>query len=153
MYITFPCKISSLRTKINFLGTERRVSNEMAKTKATHRGKHLLLTTLTSNKEELCWKNTRKKKSPQQHTTPTLKACGHKLFGYINAILEQSEFWASQHNSRNSHILLCGPDTQKLNHLCKPAPCEAKQALSWQSPHTARKQCLVLKTLPIYFFC
>lgn len=46
----------------------------------------------------------------------------HQLFGYIKAILEQSEFRASQHNSRNSHILLCGTKTLKSHHCASQHP-------------------------------
>lgn len=92
----------------------------------------------------------KKKKSPAAHHSHPEGMWTQAV--WVHKCYSGAEFWASQHNSRNSRILLCGTETQKLNHLCKPAPSEAEQALSWQSPHTARKQCLVLKTLPIYFF-
>ena len=91
--------------------------------------------------------------SPQQHNTPIRQSRAHELLGHTKAILEQSEFWASQRNSRISHVLLCGTETQKWTHLCKPAPSAAARAPGWRSPHAHRKQCLVLETLLTHFFC
>jgi len=50
------------------------------KPKAPHRGKWLLLTTLASNKEELCWKNIsnkkkKKKEKKKKETNPQFLPC------------------------------------------------------------------------------
>lgn len=89
-------------------------------------------------------------KFPAAHCSRPTGMCMPTVWVQNKAILELR---ASQYNSRNSHVLLCGIKTQKLNSMCKPAPSVAQQALIWGSPHTARKQCLILEAFPIYFFC
>lgn len=128
---------------------ERIVSDKMTKTKSTHSDKHLLLQIRKSY--------AKKKKNPQvlpctsrcsrvPSSTPLRPTgmCTPTVWVQNKAILEQLELRSSQHNYRNSHVLLCRTKTQKLNNMCKPAPSVAQQALLWESPHTARKQCLML---------
>lgn len=128
---------------------ETTVSAKMAKTKTTHRDKHLLLQIRKSyaKKEEshrFCPVFPVVPEFPAAHCSRPTGMCTPAVWVKNKAVLGQPELRASQHNSRNSHVLLCGAKTQKLNNMCKPAPSVAQRALIWGSPHAARKECLIL---------